>query len=222
MDKLSVVKAIQTCGVVAVVRADSGDEAINATRALMRGGVRGIEITFTVPGAAQTIVALAREATAGNLEGDILLGAGTVLNIEQAEAALDAGAQFLVSPCIVTEVIHAAQARGIAMLPGALTPTEIWTAHALGGDIIKVFPASRFGPSYFKDIKGPLPHIPLLPTGGVDAQNAGEWLKVGAVALGVGGKLVDREAIKAGDWDLLTTRARELMQAVRAARGEER
>jgi len=106
------------------------------------------------------------------------------------------------------------------MLPGALTPTEIWTAHALGGDIIKVFPASRFGPGYFKDIKGPLPHIPLLPTGGVDAANAGEWIQAGAVALGVGGKLVDRAAIKAGDWDTLTARARELIAAVRAAREE--
>ena len=217
-DKTTVIQDIQSCGVVAVVRADSADEAIGATRALVKGGVRGIEITFTVPGAAQTIAQLAREATAGNLEGDILLGAGTVLSVEQAEAAVNAGAQFLVSPCLVTEVLHAAQTYGVAMLPGALTPTEIWTAHALGGDIIKVFPASRFGPTYFKDIKGPLPHIPLLPTGGVDAQNAGEWIKAGAVALGVGGKLVDREAIKAGDWDTLTTRARELMEAVRAAR----
>jgi 2-dehydro-3-deoxyphosphogluconate aldolase/(4S)-4-hydroxy-2-oxoglutarate aldolase len=190
---------------------------------LLRGGVRGIEITFTVPAAAQTIAQLARAAIAGDLEcdaGNMLLGAGTVTTIEQAEAALDAGAQFLVSPCVVTEVIHAAQAREVAVLPGALTPTEIWTAHALGGDIIKVFPASRFGPAYLKDIKAPFPQIPLLPTGGIDAGNAGEWIKAGAVALGVGGQLVDRAAIKAGNWDILTQRAAELMQAVRAARDE--
>lgn len=220
VDKDSIINDIKACGVVAVVRADSGDEAVQAARALLRGGVRGIEITFTVPGAAETIARLAREAASGNLEGELLLGAGTVLSLEQADAALDAGAEFLVSPCIVGDVIHQAQARGAAMLPGALTPTEIWTAHALGGDIIKVFPASRFGPAYFKDLKGPLPHIPLLPTGGVDAKNAGEWIRAGAVALGVGGKLVDREAIKAGAWDVLTDRARELMQAVRDARGE--
>jgi len=218
-DKSTVLKEIQACGVVAVVRADSMDEAVGAARALLRGGVRGIEITFTVPGAADTIAHLAREAASGNLEGDLLLGAGTVVSVAQAEAALDAGAQFLVSPCLVPDVIQTAAARGVAMLPGALTPTEIWTAHSLGGDIIKVFPASRFGPAYLKDIKGPFPHIPLLPTGGVDAQNAAEWIKAGAVALGAGGKLVDRDTIKAGDWNLLTVRARELMQAVRAARG---
>ncbi|MDQ3813223.1 MAG: bifunctional 4-hydroxy-2-oxoglutarate aldolase/2-dehydro-3-deoxy-phosphogluconate aldolase [Armatimonadota bacterium] len=220
-DKSAILKEIEACGVVAVVRADSMDEAAGAARALLRGGVRGIEITFTVPGAAQTIARLAEEAAAGNLEGDLLLGAGTVVSVEQTEDALAAGAQFLVSPCVVPEVIRLAKSRGVVMLPGALTPTEIWTAHSMGGDIIKVFPASRFGPAYFKDIKGPFPDIPLLPTGGVDANNAGEWIKAGAVALGVGGKLVDRAAIKAGDWDTLTARASELMQAVRAAREAE-
>jgi 2-dehydro-3-deoxyphosphogluconate aldolase/(4S)-4-hydroxy-2-oxoglutarate aldolase len=223
LDKHAVLEDIRNCGIVAVVRVDSSEEAVGATRALLRGGVRGIEITFTVPDAAQVIAQVARTAAAGDFEcdaGAMLLGAGTVTTVAQAEAALDAGAQFLVSPCVVVEVIHAAQARGAAVLPGALTPTEIWTAHALGGDIIKVFPASRFGPAYLKDIKGPFPHIPLLPTGGIDAQNAGDWIKAGAVALGVGGQLVDRAAIKAGNWDVLTQRATALVQAVHAARGE--
>ncbi len=220
MDKAAIVRLIGQCGVVAVVRADSPAEAVGATRALLKGGVRGIEITFTVPGAAEAIAEIAREAEKGNLDDEPLLGAGTVMSREQAREALEAGAQFLVSPCLVPEVIEAAKTAGVAMLPGALTPTEIWTAYQMGGDIIKVFPAARFGPAYFKDIKAPLPHIPLLPTGGVDAQNAGEWIAAGAVALGAGGKLVDKTAIKNGDWETLTVRARELMAAVRAARGE--
>lgn len=214
MQKSAVIEALHGCGVVAVVRATTSQEAIHATRALARGGIRAIEITFTVPDAAQTIAALAREAQAGNFEANMLLGAGTVLTREQARLALDAGAQFLVSPCIVPDVIEAAQERAVAMLPGALTPTEICHAYALGGDIIKVFPASHFGSTYFKDLKGPLPHIPLLPTGGIDETNARAWLEAGAVALGVGGKLVDRTAMAAGDWNTLTERARALMAVV--------
>ncbi len=222
-DKTKVLEAIRAAGVVAVVRVDSQDEALGATRALLRGGVRAIEVTFTVPDAARVIARVAQESAAGNFEapeGELLLGAGTVTSAAQAGEAIEAGAQYLVSPCVVPEVIAAAQERGVAMLPGALTPTEVFNAYQMGGDIIKIFPAARMGPSYLKDLKAPLPHIPMLPTGGVDAQNAGEWIKAGAVALGVGGKLVDRAAIKAGDWDALTTRAKELVAAVRAARGE--
>lgn len=214
MQKLAILEALHSCGVVAVVRAATSQEAINATRALARGGIRAVEITFTVPDAAQTIAALAQAAQAGNLEANILLGAGTVLTREQAHLALDAGAQFLVSPCTVTDVIEVARERAATMLPGALTPGEICNAHALGGDIIKVFPAAHFGPGYFKDLKGPLPHIPLLPTGGIDETNARAYLEAGAVALGVGGKLVDRAAMAAGDWDTLTARARALMAVI--------
>ena len=214
MQKSLVIAALQQCGAVAVVRAATGQEAIDATIALARGGIRAVEITFTVPDAAQIIASLAHDVQVGNLEANLLLGAGTVLTREQAHLALDAGAQFLVSPCIVPEVIEVAQERAVAMLPGALTPTEICRAYALGGDIIKVFPASHFGPGYFKDLKGPLPHIPLMPTGGIDETNARAWLDAGAVALGVGGKLVDRAAMAAGDWDVLTERARRLMAVI--------
>lgn len=220
-EKAIVLEAIRVGGVVAVVRVDSADEALGATRALLRGGVRAIEITFTVPDAARVIARVARESESGNLEapdGELLLGAGTVTSAAQAHQAIDAGAQYLISPCVIPEVIAVARERGVAMLPGALTPTEIFNAFQMGGDIIKVFPATRMGPSYIKDVRAPLPHIPLLPTGGVDAQNAGEWIKAGAVALGVGGKLVDRAAIKAGDWSIITQRAQELVAAVRAAR----
>ena len=222
-DKTNVLEAIRAAGVVAVVRVDSQDEALGATRALLLGGVRAIEVTFTVPDAASVIARVAEESAAGNFEtpeGELLLGAGTVTSVAQVDEAIKAGAQYLVSPCVVPDVIVAARERGVAMLPGALTPTEVFNAYQMGGDIIKIFPAARMGPSYLKDLKAPLPHIPMLPTGGVDAQNAGEWIKAGAVALGVGGKLVDRAAIKAGDWDVLTARAKELVAAVRAARGE--
>jgi 2-dehydro-3-deoxyphosphogluconate aldolase/(4S)-4-hydroxy-2-oxoglutarate aldolase len=220
-DKATILEAIRTCGVVAVVRVDSQDEAIGATRALLKGGVRCIEITFTVPDAASVIARVAQENAAGNFEspeGGLYLGAGTVTSVAQAQAAIDAGATYLVSPCVVPEVIKTANERGVGMLPGALTPTEIFNAYQMGGDIIKVFPATKMGPGYIKDVRAPLPHIPLLPTGGVDAQNAAEWIKAGAVALGVGGKLVDRAAIKAGNWQEITNRAQELVAAVRAAR----
>ncbi len=223
LEKAKVLQAIREGGVVAVVRVDSADEALGATRALLLGGVRAIEITFTVPDAARVIARVAQENAKGNLEapdGELLLGAGTVTSAEQAHQAIEAGAQYLISPCVIPEVIAVARECGVAMLPGALTPTEIFNAYQMGGDIIKVFPATRMGSSYIKDVRAPLPHIPLLPTGGVDAQNAAEWIKAGAVALGVGGKLVDRAAIKAGDWNLITQRAKELVAAVRAAREE--
>lgn len=221
IDKTQVLQEIRDCGVVAVVRVDSQDEALGATRALLLGGVRCIEVTFTVPDAASVIARIARENAAGNFDspaGPLVLGAGTVTSAAQATAAFEAGAHYLVSPCVVPEVIEAAKTHGGAMLPGAFTPTEIFNAYNMGGDIIKVFPATRLGPSYLKDVRAPLPHIPLLPTGGVDTANAGEWIKAGAVALGVGGKLVDRTAIKAGEWHIITERAKELIAAVRAAR----
>jgi 2-dehydro-3-deoxyphosphogluconate aldolase/(4S)-4-hydroxy-2-oxoglutarate aldolase len=220
-DKQRILQEIRDCGVVAVVRVDSQDEALGATRALLKGGVRCIEITFTVPDAAGVIASVAAEDRKGNLEGPygpLVLGAGTVTSAAQAHAAFEAGARYFVSPCVVPEVIETAKSLGAAMLPGALTPTEVFNAFQMGGDIIKVFPATRMGPSYIKDLRAPLPHIPLLPTGGVEAGNAAEWIKAGAVALGVGGKLVDRAAIKAGNWDEITRRAQELIAAVRAAR----
>ncbi len=222
-DKQKILQEIRDCGVVAVVRVDSQDEALGATRALLKGGVRCIEITFTVPDAATVIARVADENQKGNFEcphGPLVLGAGTVTSVAQAHAAFEAGARYFVSPCVVPEVIEAAQKLGAAMLPGALTPTEVFNAYQMGGDIIKVFPATRMGPSYIKDLRAPLPHIPLLPTGGVEAGNAAEWINAGAVALGVGGKLVDRAAIKAGNWDEITKRAEELINAVRLAREE--
>ncbi len=215
-----------------MIRVDTAAEAIGATHALLAGGLHGIEITYTIPGATEVIAQLEssrrsalvrgwRSCRDGEANPNMILGAGTVLTASQARAAIDAGARFLVSPALIPEVIEVARERDIAMLPGAFTPTEIQRAHSLGGDIIKVFPASHFGPRYFKELKGPFPSIPLMPAGGIDASNAGDWFRAGAVALGAGGKIVDRAAIKAGDWATLTRRARELMDAVQQARAAE-
>jgi 2-dehydro-3-deoxyphosphogluconate aldolase / (4S)-4-hydroxy-2-oxoglutarate aldolase len=139
------------------------------------------------------------------------------LNREQVHEAVGAGARFLVSPCVLPEVIDAAQELQVAIIPGAFTPTEIYTAYSLGADIVKIFPAVRFGPEYLKAVRGPLPQIPIMPTSGVDASNVGEWFRAGAVAVGAVGSVFDAALIRKGDWNEITTRARDFMEAVRAA-----
>jgi 2-dehydro-3-deoxyphosphogluconate aldolase / (4S)-4-hydroxy-2-oxoglutarate aldolase len=207
------IAGIAACGVVAVVRAESAAEALGAVQAVCAGGVRAVELTFTVPGAADIIAQLA-----GALEADVLLGAGTVTTVAQAEAAIAAGAQYLVSPGFDAEVVAYTLARGLPFFPGIFTPSEILAAKKLGVEVFKLFPAARLGPAYLKDLAGPFPGIKLLPTGGIDVSNAADYIKAGAMALGVGGKLVDKAAIKAGNWAALTATARELMAVVRAAR----
>jgi 2-dehydro-3-deoxyphosphogluconate aldolase / (4S)-4-hydroxy-2-oxoglutarate aldolase len=209
-----VIAGVAACGVVAVVRAESETEALGAVQAVYAGGVTAIEITFTVPRAEALIARLAQEMGA-----QIYLGAGTVTCIEQAQLALDAGAEFLVSPGFDPEVVRYTLAHGRPFFPGVLTPSEVLAAHKLGVEVFKLFPASRLGPAYLTDLRGPFPWIKLLPTGGIDAGNAAAYLKAGAMALGVGGKLVDKAAIKAGNWAALTETACALMRVVAEARG---
>lgn len=180
-------------GVVAVIRAASVDAALAVSHALVRGGVTGIELTFSTPGAAEAIARTRKELP------DALVGAGTVLDAASLAAACDAGASFLVSPHTDEALIRAARERGVPFLPGALTPTEIVRAWQLGATCVKVFPGSAVGPGYLKAIRAPLPHVPLMPTGGVDEKNLGEWLKAGAIAVGMGGSLATGtpEAIEA-------------------------
>ncbi len=184
---------LSAVGVVAVIRAASSDAALAVSRALVRGGVTGIEITFSTPGAADAIARARAELP------DALVGAGTVLDAASLAAACDAGASFLVSPHTDEALLAAARERGVPFLPGALTPTEILRAWQLGATCVKVFPGSAVGPGYLKAIKAPLPHIALMPTGGVDEKNLGEWLKAGAIAVGMGGSLATGapEAIEA-------------------------
>jgi 2-dehydro-3-deoxyphosphogluconate aldolase/(4S)-4-hydroxy-2-oxoglutarate aldolase len=201
-------------GLVPVIRAESAATALRIVEALVAGGITTLEITMTVPDALGAI-----RAVSDRFGDAVLLGAGTVTTRELAEGAIDAGAEFLVTPCVVPDVIAVAKARGIAVLPGALTPTEVFTAWSLGGDIVKVFPASNVGgAAYLKALKGPFPQIPLCPTGGVNLQTIADFVKAGAVAVGVGGELVSKAAIDSGNYGQITAAARQYVAAINAAR----
>src|SRR5438067_8851026 len=212
-DKATVVARIKAERAVAVIRTDSTERALAAAQAVAAGGFRAIEITYSFAGATNAIATLAE-----NNESDLLIGAGTILNRQQAQQAVDAGARFLVSPCVLPEVIDAAHELQVAVIPGAFTPTEIYTAHSLGADIVKIFPAVRFGPEYLKAVRGPLPQIPIMPTSGVDASNVAEWFSAGAVAVGAVSSVLDPALIQNGEWNELANRARAFIDAVRAAR----
>ena len=212
--KQQVLAALRDGGIIPVIRADSAETALRVVDALVAGGIRTLEITMTVPDAIGAITAVAER-----FGSSVLLGAGTVTSRALAEGSLDAGAEFLVTPCVVPDVIAVAKARDVAVLPGAMTPTEVFTAWSAGGDIIKIFPASNVGgASYLKALKGPFPQIPLCPTGGVNLQTIGEFVKAGASAVGVGGELVSKAAIDAGDYGRITDLAKQYVAALAAAR----
>jgi 2-dehydro-3-deoxyphosphogluconate aldolase/(4S)-4-hydroxy-2-oxoglutarate aldolase len=213
--KAELLAHVEKVGLVPVVRAASSELAITAVEAIMEGGISIFEITLTVPGAVQVI-----EKLRARFGSRAVVGAGTVLTRDQAAACIDAGAQFIVSPGLDLPTLELALARRVACMPGALTPTEIITAWHAGADMVKVFPCSALGGAkYIKSLKGPLPQVELLPTGGVNAQNARDYLEAGASALGIGSELVDSKALSDGKTDVIIARARELVGAVRAARG---
>ncbi len=213
MSKKDVIERLTTTGVIPVVRAQSADEAASAIAAIQKGGVSVLEITMTVPGAVELIRDVARRAT------DALVGAGTVLDPKQARECIDAGARFVVSPALNVATIDACREAGIAVLPGALTPTEVVTAWNAGADLVKVFPANALGgASYIKSLKAPLPQIALVPTGGVNLQTAKDFIKAGAAALGVGADLVDLAALRRGEAELIAERARQFLALVKEAR----
>jgi 2-dehydro-3-deoxyphosphogluconate aldolase/(4S)-4-hydroxy-2-oxoglutarate aldolase len=214
MDKNSVRKRILEIGVVPVVRASSPREAMLAVEAVAEGGIPIVEITMTVPGAADVIRELAKTKSA-----DILIGAGTVLDAETAKKCCDAGAQFLVSPGLDLETLAFAVKEKILIMAGALTPTEIITAWKAGSDFVKVFPCGQVGGAkYIKAVRGPLPQIPLVPTGGVNLNTAAEFIEAGAAALGVGGELVQADALKAGKREVIAENSRRFVAIVREAR----
>ena len=213
MNRAQVVKAIESLGVVAVIRLKEPDKLTAVIEALAEGGIKALEVTMTVPGAIGLIEQLALSLPQG-----FLIGAGTVLDGPTATAAADAGAQFIVSPVFRPAVIEAAQRAGAAAMPGCFTPTEILSAWDAGADVVKVFPATSLGPQFFKDIRGPLPHVKLMPTGGVSLDNAGQWITAGAVAVGVGTALLDAAALAAGDYGVLTANAKKIVANVKAAR----
>ena len=200
-------------GVVAVLRADSPDALVHVAQAIGRGGVGAVEITMTTPGALDVI-----DECANRLGGELLLGAGSVLDPETARAAILAGAEYIVTPTLNPDVITLCRRYDKVVIPGALTPTEILTAWECGADIVKVFPATVVGPRYFRDVKAPLPQVDLMPTGGVNLDNAGDFIRAGACAVAVGSNLVDKAAVAAGEWHVLTDTARDYVDAVRNAR----
>ena len=205
--------AIEQAGVVAVIRVKDAARLRAIVDAIGEGGVRALEVTMTVPGAVEVIRELGPALPSG-----FLLGAGTVVDAETAVRTIDAGAQFVVGPVFRRKIIDVCHERDVPVLPGCFTPTEILEAWDAGADIVKVFPATPLGPGFFKDVRGPLPHIKLMPTGGVTIDNAADWIRAGAVAVGVGTALLDADAIAVGDYRALRDRAERLVANVRAAR----
>ena len=212
--RADVLHAIEATGVVAVVRLTDAAQMNGVARALLEGGVRAIEVTMTVPRAVELIAELSASLPAG-----VIVGAGTVLDAKTAEDVIRAGARFVVSPVLRIGVIDVCKRHDVAVMPGCFTPTEILTAWEAGADVVKVFPATALGPAFFKDMRGPLPQVRMMPTGGVTRDNAGDWIRAGAVALGVGTALVDQKAVAAGQFTVLTENARHFIRAVQQARG---
>lgn len=216
MQKLEILARIGRNGVVAVVRATAADDAIRIAEACVAGGVDCVEITYTVPGADAVIHALAERFASERL----LVGAGTVLDPETARRAILAGARFIVGPSFSAAVAALCHRYAIPYLPGTLTPTEMVTALEAGCDVLKLFPGSAFGPSYVKAVRGPLPQVDLMPTGGVTLENAGEWITNGAFAIGVGGELTG--PAKQGDFAAVERLAAAFVAAVAEARAKRR
>ena len=213
MQKSELMKRVTDSGIVAVIRADRGDLLADVAEALLAGGVDCMEVTFTVPGATRVL-----EQVAGKLGDRVVLGAGTVLDPETARIALLSGAEFIVSPAVNLDVIRMCQRYDKPIMPGAFTPTEVVTAWEAGADIVKIFPADVNGPKYLKTLRGPLPQVRMMPTGGVDLETAADFLNAGACALGVGGSLVEKKAVESGDLARIESLAKQFVQIVKATR----
>jgi len=211
MSKFDVIKRLTDCGVVAVVRAESAEQGVKIAKAVMESGIVGIEITFTVPGALDIIKSLATECGDG-----IIIGAGTVLDSETARAAILAGAQYVVSPFLDVDTVKLCNTYNVPCMPGAMTLKEAVEGMRAGADIIKIFPGALFGPRIIKEFRGPMPQLKMMPTGGVSVENAGEWIRAGAVAVGVGGALT--AGAKKGDYASITEIGRQLVAEVKKAR----
>lgn len=214
MDKEQILTKIQDCGIVAVVRTETTDEAQRIAEACLEGGVSAIELTFTVPHADKVIEFLANKYS----PEEMILGAGTVMDSQTARMAMLCGAQYIVSPYFDVETVKLCNRYRMAVMPGVMSVREAVMAMEAGADILKIFPADLFGPKIIKDIKGPLPYAKMMPTGGVTADNAGEWIKAGAVALGAGGSLT--AGTKTGDYALITETAKRFVKNIKAARAE--
>jgi len=212
-DRAATVRAIEQFGIVAGIRLKDPARVRGVVDALAAGGVRALEVTMTVPRAVDLIRELAPTMPDG-----FLLGAGTVTDAATTRAVIDAGAAFVVGPVFRPEVIAACHDRDVPAIPGCFSPTEILAAHEAGADIVKVFPATALGPTFIRDVRAPLPQVKLMPTGGVTIENAGEWIRAGAAAVGVGSALLDGKAIESGRFEVITANARRVVANVAAAR----
>lgn len=210
--KEQIITSIKEAGLVAVVRAENSEQAFKIANACIEGKVAAIEITFTVPGAQDVIKDLAKKYSGG----EIIIGAGTVLDAETARTAILAGAQYVVSPCLNVETVKLCNRYQVACMPGAMTIKEVVECMEAGADIVKIFPGELFGPAIIKAIKGPVPQAQMMPTGGVSLDNVVDWIRAGAVAVGVGGSLT--AGAKKGDYASITSTARQFLGKIREAR----
>jgi 2-dehydro-3-deoxyphosphogluconate aldolase/(4S)-4-hydroxy-2-oxoglutarate aldolase len=216
MKSQEILAFITQVGIVPVVRTTSAESAIQAVEAMYQGGVRAAEITMTVPGAIRAL-----ERVADRFGDQLMLGAGTVLDPETARACMLAGAEFFVTPSLRVSTIEMVKRYSKVICPGALTPTEVLTAWEAGADVVKIFPCGNVGgPKYIKALKGPFPQIEMIPTGGVNLETAGDFLKAGACAVAVGGELVDAKSIREGRFDVIEERAKQYLAAIAKARSE--
>ena len=212
-ESVKIIEQIESLGIVAVVRTETAEQVKGAVKALLAGGINTVEITFTVPRAVEMLAETKKE-----YGDDVLLGAGTVTTPSNAAAAIGAGAQYVVSPNTNPDIIHLCCVEGIAVMPGAMTPSEVVIGWQAGAQMIKIFPGDILGPKYIKLLRAPLPDVRLMPTGGVSIENVGEWLEAGANAVGVGGKLVDKEAMKTGQFEVITEKSKQFLDAIRSYR----
>jgi 2-dehydro-3-deoxyphosphogluconate aldolase/(4S)-4-hydroxy-2-oxoglutarate aldolase len=216
MNRTAVVKSLVDVGLVPIVRASSSEEALKVVEAIRAAGVSTVEITMTVPGAIRVL-----ETLSGELGGKVLLGAGTVLDPETARLAILAGAEFLISPALNVKVIEMTRRYSKVSIPAGLTPTEIVTAWEAGADFVKVFPCGAMGGAdYIKALKAPLPHVEMIPTGGVSLETASAFLKAGAAAIAVGGEIVDKKAVREKRWEVVTDNTRKFVEIVSHTRKE--
>jgi 2-dehydro-3-deoxyphosphogluconate aldolase / (4S)-4-hydroxy-2-oxoglutarate aldolase len=214
MNKQCILNSLLEIGIVPIVRTDSADKALRAAQAIRRGGLGALEVTMTVPKAIQVI-----EKVADEFGGEMLVGAGSVLDAETARACMLAGAVFFVTPSLNLKTIEICHRYGKVIMPGALTPTEVLTAWEAGADLVKVFPCGNVGgPKYIKALKAPLPQVPMVPTGGVSLENTAEFLKAGASAVAVGSELCDKQALADGRFEVIEQNARQFLEAVQKAR----
>lgn len=209
MQKIKILNKILASGVVAVIRAETGEQAMKIVDAVKKGGISAIEMTMTVPNALDLIKEIAKEK-----DEAMILGVGSVLDGETARGAILAGAEYVVSPHLNIEVAQVCNRYQIPSMLGAATPKEVVEAMEAGADVVKIFPGDVLGPQFIKAIKGPIPYAPLMPTGGVSLANVGEWAKAGAVAVGVGGALT--QGAKTGDYELVTEMAKQFVTGFRA------